>query len=110
MTIKIKNRSVFLFIVIHIVAGMCVKWLSGGGDYYLWREIQPIVMVVRDALWLLEEKKPEMGVIVFLFQLALHTFGCCTEEKVDEVFIGAFISYLTEGIDVCRTILDIDDE
>ena len=51
-----------------------------------------------------------MSIIVFLFQLALHTFGCSTEEKADEVFIGSFISYLTEGIDVCRTILDIDDE
>ena len=49
---------------------MC-KVAFGGMDL-LWREIQPIVVVVRDALWLLEEKKPEMGVFVFLFQLVLH--------------------------------------
>ena len=56
-----------------------------------------------------EEDKGQ-GILVFLREFVVHAGDGCTEEKGDEVFVGAFSADLLEGRDVGSTVFEADDE
>ena len=61
-------------------------------------------------IYFLKQEQAEVGVAVFLRQFTLHALDGGAEEEGDKKFAGAFATYLAVGIDVGRSILDIDDE